>query len=192
MECEDFLKTKLKYSYKKNSLIKLKSFMPNQIRKFIESALVQAILIKNYELIFLDEFSVNYWQKSVDIWVPIGSSGFQQSHNESFWISFMIGLSIKRIYELFGSKSTHDHKSFITFISNVSKYKRINFVIQNARLMVIWDNSSIHKSKKVKKFFKKYKSSNFNYLILSPSLNPTEKFILYIKWKLNVIKQQEK
>ena len=59
--------------------------MPNQIRKFIESALVQVMLIeKDYELIYLDEFSVNFRQKSVYGWGPIGSSGFQQSHNKSF------------------------------------------------------------------------------------------------------------
>ena len=81
----NILKTNFRYSYLKLSLIKLKSFMPNQIRKFIESALVQVMLIeKDYELIYLNEFSVNYRQRSVYGWEPIGGSGFQQSHNESF------------------------------------------------------------------------------------------------------------
>ena len=63
----------------------MKSFMQNQIRKFIESVFMQVMIIeKENKLIYLDEFSANYRQKSVYGWGPIGSSGFQQSHNESF------------------------------------------------------------------------------------------------------------
>ena len=55
--------------------MKKKLFKEEQIRKYIEFALVQLLLnYKGYELMFLDEFSINFRQKSIYGWEPIGDN----------------------------------------------------------------------------------------------------------------------
>ena len=55
--------------------MKKKQFKDEQIRKFIKSALVQLLLnSKEYELMLLDEFSINF-QAKINLWVgPIGDN----------------------------------------------------------------------------------------------------------------------
>ena len=97
-------------------------FTPNYKRLLFESALALKILESgDCELMYLDEFSIKLRNKSVYGWGPKGDYGFQQIHTEDFNMSFIIGFSIRRIYGIFGTTATHNHKSFITFITfNIS------------------------------------------------------------------------
>ena len=185
------LRKKLKYSYKKLSLMKKKLFKEEQIRKFIESALVQLLLnSKGYELMFLDELSINFRQKSIYEWGPIGDNWFQQVHEENFAMSFMIGFSIKRTYGLLGTTVTHTSESFISFINNSLEYRAKSYNMEDQKLMIIWDKASIHKSKEVKIFLRNIKVHVLTILLYSPALNPAEKMILFIKQKLSTLKHQ--
>ena len=58
------LRINLRYSYKKLSLDKRKSITNQFVRIFFESSIIQIILLdKGYELLYLDEFSINLRDK---------------------------------------------------------------------------------------------------------------------------------
>ena len=175
----------LRYSYKKQSLAKRKSFTNEYVRRFFESSIIQIILLdKGYELLYLDEFSINLRDKSMYGWWPIGVKGLIKTHQADFSMSFMIGFSVQRIYGVYGTTSTHKNASFISFISNALEYRTNVWKLTDTNLVIVWDNSSIHKSIEVKNFIRKFKIKILTISPYCPTLNPAEKMILYIKQKI--------
>ena len=166
-------------------------FTPNYKRLLFESALALKILeSKDYELMYLDEFSIQLRNKSVYGWGPKGDYGFQQIHTEDFNMSFIIGFSIRRIYGVLGTTATHSHKSFITFISNILDYRVNRFEEVDSRLVIVCDNASIHKSKEVKEFLNKTEVQIMTIWPYSPALNPAEKMILFIRKKIQLLRNK--
>ena len=81
-----------------------------------------------YELMYLDEFALNFRNKSVYGWGPKGNNGFKHNYVNSISMFFIIGFSICRIYRILGTTATHDHRSFISFISNIIDYKQMYLI----------------------------------------------------------------
>ena len=158
-----------------------------------ESAFALRILeSKGYEIMYLDEFSINLRNKSVYGWAPRGNYGFQQSHIDDFNMSFIIEFSIDRVYGVLGTTSTHSHKSFITFISNILDYRVYRLKGVDSRLAIVCDNASIHKSKEVKEYLNKTEVQIMTIWPYSPALNPAEKMILFIRQKIQLLRNKER
>ena len=185
------LKENLRFIYKRLCLIQLKLFRPEYTRMFFESALLQIVLEdEGYELLYVDEFSINFRSRSNYGWGPIGDGGFLKAHEERFSMSFMVGFSCRGIYGVIETTESHIFESFIFFISN-SLGNRTNFHgLEPSKLIIAWDNSSIHKSKEVIKFLKNTKIQILTICPYWPTLNPAEKLILFIKQKLKMFKVQ--
>ena len=187
------LKTKLKYSYKRIWLINKKMFTANYWRLFFESALALMMLeSKCYELLYWDEFSINFRQKSIYGWGPRGNYEFQHNYSEEFNMSFIVGFSINRIYGIMRTTSTHHHKSFITFVNHIIDYRTNKLKLSDSKLIFVCDNSSIHKSKEVKEYLNKNSVNVMTIWPYSPALNPAEKMILYIRQKIKLLRSQGK
>ena len=138
---------------------------------------------------YLDEFSIQLRNKSVYGWGPKGDYGFQQIHTEDFNMSFIIGFSIKRIYGVLRTTATHSHKSFITFISNILDYRVNRFEGVDSRLVIVYNNV-IHKNKEVKEFLNKTEVQIMTIWPYSSPLNPAEKMILFIKKKIQLLRNK--
>ena len=136
---------------------------------------------------YLDDFSINLRNKSVYGWAPRENYGFKQNHIEDFNMSFIIGFSIDRVYGVLGTTSTHSHKSFITFISNILDYRVNRLKRVESRLAIVCDNASIYKSKEVKEYLNKTEVQIMIIRTYSPALNPAEKMILFIRQKMQLL-----
>ena len=69
----------------------------------------------------------------------------------------MIGFSITKFYGILGTTATHNHKSFITFISNIIDHRTNVLSLEEPKFIIVWDNSSRHKSNEVKKYLNNLK-----------------------------------
>ena len=77
-------------SYKKLSKINMRSIQTSNVRKFYESAMLQVKLeVHNYELIFVDEFSVSYKLTQDYGWTKKGTSRPLLVSSDSFSYSFI-------------------------------------------------------------------------------------------------------
>ena len=96
--------------------MKIKNLSADSIRKFYESAMVQIQLYNlGYELMFIDEFSINFMHNKIYGWASVGVKGDLDVNIELFIISFMAGFSKQRFYEFVGASTTNDFASFLSF-----------------------------------------------------------------------------
>ena len=75
----------------------------------------------------------------------------------------MIGFSIWKFYGILGTTATHNHKSFFTFISNIIDHRTNVLSLEESKFIIVWGNSSIHKSNEAKKYLK---NSQFIFLVI--------------------------
>ena len=107
---------------------------------------------------------------------------FLSSHDQAVAISR--SLLMKKRYSWFKSKSTtQDSNSFVSFMTDL-KQKFIDQGFWLERIMIVMDNASIHVSKFSKDSIKKLNLQCLTICPYSPSLNPIEKVIGWIKSKL--------
>ena len=93
------LKQKLWYSLKRVSTIEHNSIKPINVRKFFESEILQVKLEENdYELIFIEEFSLSSKYHKHYGWSKIGEKGYLQTLYDSFNMFFVIAFSQRCIY----------------------------------------------------------------------------------------------
>ena len=152
------LRSKLKYSYKKLWYMMRRSLNSESIRSFYESAFTQLQLENlGYELIFIDEFSINFRQRTTYGWASIGKKGFIDTDEEKFDMSFMVGFSKQKFYGIVGTSSSNNSNSFLRFIKHVIEY-RVNILkIINWKHIIVWYNASLHTSKEVREFIENTK-----------------------------------
>ena len=117
------LKSKLKYSYKKLWYMMMRrSLNFKSTRSFYESAFTQLRLeYFGYELIFIDEFSINFRHHTTYRWTPIGKKGFIDTDVENFNMSIMVGLSKQKFYWIVGTSLPNNSNSFLRFIKHVKE-----------------------------------------------------------------------
>ena len=114
------VKTNLKKSYKVVSGIKPASITIEGIRKFIESAwLIKTLMLEEYNLVFIDEFTINNRHSKLKSWTNRGKHGFINISNEIFSKSFAIAFSKGRFYALQDTLGAFDSAAFIEFIKKV-------------------------------------------------------------------------
>ena len=107
---------------------------------------------------------------------------FLSSHDQAVAISR--SLLMKKRYSWFKSKSTtQDFNSFVSFMTDL-KQKFIDQGFRLERIMIVKNNASIHVSKFSKDSIKKLNLQCLTICPYSPSLNPIEKVIRWIKSKL--------
>ena len=116
------LKNTFEMSYKRiKKLNKSNTEKPN-CRKFILGWAIQVKLdTQNYELIFIDEFSLSdRWLKFYG-WSERGKSEYIKYIPDSFNMSFYVAFSAERIYGIMRVRGTGNLKIFIHFLSKVFK-----------------------------------------------------------------------
>ena len=141
---------------------------------------------------FIDKFKVNLRFNSAYWWGPRGWNGFIKANSQGFWMSFMIKVSEDRVHGILGNTESNDSYCFIHFLENIYCLEKTVPRKELSRFIIVWDNWSIHKSRKVKDFIKEDK---IRILTICPywyNLNPAEKTILYFKNKIKRIYLQSR
>ena len=124
-------KKKLWYSFKRMSTIEHNSIKPINVRKFFESAILQVKLEENdYELIFIDEFSMSSKYHKHYGWSKIGDKGYLLTHYDSFNMFFVIAFSQRRIYGIKGYSKAMNLELITKFIDQVIEERKINNTTQ--------------------------------------------------------------
>ena len=108
------LKKKLNYRFKEYRTVEKKITQAHNILKFYESTLVQLRLEEmRYELIYIDEFSINSKYHSYFGWSKVEEKGYFLMNHNSFSMYFINALSSKHFYSIKGSSKAMDSEYFI-------------------------------------------------------------------------------
>ena len=160
-------------------------------RRFALGWIIQTTLnAQNYELMFLDEFSISDRSFKFFGWSKKGKSGFVRAIPDSFCMSFFVAFRVENFYGIMGTEGTGTSQKFIHFLAKVLKERRKMTLNEAKELVILLDNASIHKTKMVSKFVNDSKIRLITIPPYEPSLNPVEKFILAVKMKLRQKKQK--
>ena len=68
---------------------------------------------------------------------PKGNNGFYYNYIDNISLPFIIGFSISRIYGILGTTDKHDHRSFISFISNIIDYRTNVLNLTESKFIII-------------------------------------------------------
>ena len=139
---------------------------------------------------FINEFSLNDRSFKFFGWSKKGKSGFISTMSDVFSMSFFMAFSADKFYGIMGTEKTGTSQKFIHFLHHVLKERTKLISDEVKRLVIVLDNSSIHKTKEAVKFIVYSKIPMITIPPYEPSLNPVEKFILAIKSKLRQKKQR--
>ena len=115
-----------------------------------------------------------------------GEQGFINKKEDSFAWSIVIAFSKRRIYGVVGTKNTFSSNEIKGFYYHIFHTKMNVFKEIEDPPIIVWDNSSIHKSSEIHRFIE---GSNARILTITPYnpwLNPTEHLIGTIKSKVKV------
>ena len=154
----------------------------DKIRNFYESAVIQILLeLIDYEPIYVDKFTLNFRFNIMYGWSVIGKWSLLESNISKFSMSFMIGFSSSRVYGILGTTGTHNSDSFIVFVRSAVEYRTRILENSNSNFMIVCNNSFIHKSMDISRYISGTCLHILTICPYSPSLNPIEKLILYIK-----------
>ena len=126
---------------------------------------------------FIDEFSLNDRSFKFFSWSKKGKSGFISTMSDVFSMSFFMAFSADRFYCIMGTEKTGTSQKFIHFLHHVLKERTKLISDEVKRLVIVLDNSSIHKTKEAVKFIVDSKIPIIAIPPYEPSLNPVEKFI---------------
>ena len=102
---------------------------------------------------------------------------------EAFKVMFIVSLSSKAGYSVLGTTGTGNSPLFSHFLKLVVDESK-KYSDQNNKVVIVWDNASIHKTQRVRDLLKTSKISMLTITPYSPWLNPVEGFIGSFKKKL--------
>ena len=119
------LKEKLNYSFKRISTLEHNSARPFNIRKFFESAILQIKLEENnFELIFIDEFSLSLKHNKLYGWSKVGQKEYVLTHYDSFSMFFVVAFSERGIYGIKGASKAMNAAYFISFVNQILEERK--------------------------------------------------------------------
>ena len=180
-----WLKKDLHWSFKKLERKPAPSTTSNSTRLVLEGAVIQKrILELDAEVIFIDEFSVNSRHHEFSGWTKVGQKGYVITETKEFSMSFICGISNKRILGLMGVKETTTSDIIVIYLKSLFEALQRSNNGTNCECVVIWDNASVHSNSLVRNFIKSSKLRVISIPAYSPFLNPAEKLINAIKMKI--------
>ena len=113
-----------------------------------------------------------------------GEKSYAIHHEKKFSMGFITAVSRENTYGIMGSTWNKDPSIICRFISEEyrAKWKILKKTIKRA--IIVMNNPAYHKSKEVDEILKKTNIIILTITHYCPWLNPVEKYILCIKYKL--------
>ena len=165
------LKDTFGMSYKRIKIQRKITTEKQNIRRFAFAGAIQIKLESlNYELIFIDEFSLSDRSFKFFGWSKRGKSEYKL-HFKFVQYEFFIALSTPRFYGILGTEGTGNSKKFIHFLIKVfNERKKLSYQEAN-KFVLIMDNASIYKTLEVSTFIIDSKMRIVTIPPYEPSLN---------------------
>ena len=158
---------------------------PEVRRIFLEGALIQVLIKeKNVELIFIDESSVNSGHHGFRGWIKKGRKGYMSIDTYNFQMSFVWGVSSKRLYGLMGVQGKCNLTMFKFYRKQMFVELESSVKFDDNERIIVWDNASTYLSDRASEFILSSKLRVITIPPYNPALNPVEKLINCIKMKL--------
>ena len=141
------------------------------------------LLENDYEWIYIDEFTVSDRSYKPYGWGFKGQKSLCSIMPEAFKVMFIVSLSSKAGYSVLGTTGTGNSSPFSHFLKWIVDESK-KYSDQNYKVVIVWDNASIHETQWVRDLLKTSKISMLTITPYSPWLNPVEGFIGSFKKKL--------
>ena len=114
------MKKDLRCSFKKLERKPTPSTTQNATRLLLEGAAIQRCLLElEAEILFIDEFKVNSRHHEFSGWTKIWEKGYVTTDKTEFSMSFICGVSNKRILGLMGVKETTTTEIIVIYLKNM-------------------------------------------------------------------------
>ena len=169
-----FLKDELRWSYKKLEKKAAPTLTQVSWRKLLEGGMIQHKLIsKNIETIYMDEFTVNTRGLSFRGWARKGDKGYFIVDSKDFCMTFIWGLSAKRVYEIMGSDGTITSAEVKHYIQELSESRKILWNDDDQNFVLMFNNARVHTSILTNKFISSSKLRAIRIPAYWPVLNQT-------------------
>ena len=187
------LKNLLHFRFKKLEKIEQKTTTAEHIRVFFETAaIIMKLEDKSVETIYFDEFSINSRRVNFYGWWKIGEKSALALRSNPFSMSFVIAVSQFRVYGIMGSGGSMTSDSMIHFLKKLCEERNQNELFKQRPFVFWFDNASIHTSSKLQSFMRQADMKAITIAPYWPMLNPWEKVILALKWKLKTYYKSNK
>ena len=113
-----------------------------------------------------------------------GLHGHYTEETENILFSVIWAFSEYKFYGLIINKNANTHHTFLHFIIQIKSLRESRVDNKDDKYCIIYDNTSIHKTKVIKKFAEKNKIKILTIPPYWPVLNATEKLILSMTKKI--------
>lgn len=144
-----FLKSDMRWSFKKLEKKPAPSLTETSYKKVLKSSMIQQRLNElEVEIIYIDEFMVNTRSFSFRGWSKRGSKGFLKVDNRAFSMTFIWGLSAKRVYGLMGSDGSITSDEIILYIKELWLAREGQLEPNDSDFVIVFDNAKVHTSSK--------------------------------------------
>ena len=172
----------LRFSYKIWSKISSKTLTPEHVRTYFESAAFQIKMqMEDIEIIFFDGFSLDTRKLKLYHWSRRGSPACLTFDDDQFNMSFIAGLSSRKVYGIVGVNDAANSSVIINYLTNMLESRNKDPDLKAVSFILSMDNAAVHVSDSVQNFLRQ---SNLRAVTIASywhSLNPTEKLIALIK-----------
>ena len=187
------LRQDLGLTYKKLGGTNIKKVKPESRANLTDCVKVLInFLLKQYYIVFLDEFTINRNTLRTYGWTQKGKPGRMLVRAPGFKMSFIVAHSQARVEGIMGMKSTFDQTKYKTFLRELVPKLRSGKGIDWSKVVIVADNSIIHRTSMIRSLFAKEKLLWLFIPPYSPEINAWEKLINFIKSKVKkmVIEQR--
>ena len=162
------LKNKLKMKYKKLEKTDLRTLNPTSKRFMAESLSLQLELLQeNYELIWVDEFSLSSRASNMHEWCMVGMKKYVNFHVNAFWMNFIVVFSRRSFYGIMGVKGSTDSLIFGLFLKQLYDLFSASNREGSERRILVMENASIHKSNHIKWLVNNKKQEFWRFILMN-------------------------
>lgn len=141
----DVLKKDLNFSYRKLGVrhtFKPDSETLNLQKKFL--IVLGAFIIQNFEIIFVDEFSMNWKTYRSYSWATRGQDAYLFLGPSNFWMNGMIAVSQNQMVGLHLYEENTESKNYSDFIIQLHENFWHSNEEQNRDVVFVFDNARYH------------------------------------------------
>ena len=115
------------------------------------------LLERKFYLIFTDEFLVNRDTINSYGWARAGRPGRLLKRPTNFRMSFVVAHNQEQIEGIMGTKTTFDQNKYLKFLKSLVLKVKNKQNIHQSKIVIVADNCRIHKTRKVREYFKREK-----------------------------------
>ena len=145
-----WLRNDLRWSFKKLERKHAPATTTNSKRLLLEGTAIQKKLLElDVEVIFIDDFNINFWHHEFSGWTKVGQKGYIMIEIKEFLMSFICSVFTKRVLGLIGVKESTTSDIIVFYLKRMFEELRKSNGNKNCECAIIWDNASVYSNSTV-------------------------------------------